>query len=68
MSGARAFAFRERAKQANKKTMRPGIPEATRRAWRIVERDWTKMADREELNDAMSWLDSAARKTMRNGK
>ena len=68
MSEARAFAFRERAKQAHKKAMRAGIPETTKRAWLIVERDWTRMAEREELNDAMSWLDSAARNTMRNGQ
>ena len=68
MSEARAFAFRERAKQAHKKAMRASIPEETRRAWLIVERDWTRMAEREELNDAMSWLDSAARNTMRNGQ
>ena len=61
MSEARAFAFRERALQAHKKAMRAGIPEETRRAWLIVERDWTRMAEREELNDAMSWLDGAAR-------
>ena len=60
MSEVRGFAFRERASQAHKKAMRAGIPEATRRAWLIVERDWTRMAEQEELNDAMSWLDSAA--------
>ena len=58
MSAVRAFAFRERAVQAHNKAMRAGIPEATRRAWLIVERDWTRMAEREELNDAMAWLDS----------
>ena len=75
MSEVRAFAFRERALQAHKKAMRTGIPEETRRAWLIVERDWTKMAEREELKDAMSWLDSAARSSgrqvhavMRNGQ
>ena len=57
MSEVRAFAYRERAIQAHKKAMRAGIPEETRRAWLIVERDWTRMAEREELNDAMSWLD-----------
>ena len=31
--------------------MRAGIPEATQRAWLIIERDWTRMAEREELND-----------------
>ena len=61
MSEVRAFAYRERASQAHQKAMRAGIPEATRRAWLIVERDWTRMAEQEELNDAMSWLDSAAR-------
>jgi len=56
MSEARAFAFRERALQAHKKAMRVGIPEESRRAWLIVERDWTRMADREEVKveDAVS--------------
>ena len=49
MSEARAFAFRERAFQAYKKAMRAGIPEEIRRAWLIVERDWTRMAEREEV-------------------
>ena len=33
--------------------MRPNIPDETRRAWLIIEREWTKMAEREEakLND-----------------
>ena len=60
MSEARAFAFRERAMQAHKKAMRAGIPEETRHALLIVERDWTRMAEREELKDAMSLLDGAA--------
>ena len=68
MSEVRAFAFREQAKQAHKKAMRAGIPEEIRRAWRIVEWDWTRMAEREEVNNAMSLVDSAARSTMRNGK
>ena len=59
MSEARAFAFRERALQAHKKAMRAGIPEETRRAWLIVERDWTRMAEQEELKDAMSWVGGA---------
>ena len=70
MSEARAFAFRERALQAHKKAMRAGIPEETRRAWLIVKRDWTRMAEREELKDAMSWLDvsSGRQAAMRNGQ
>ena len=53
MHEARAFAFRQRATQAYQKAMRPNIPDETRRAWLIVERDWIKMAEREEakLND-----------------
>ena len=47
MSEARAFAFRERALQAHKKAMRAGIPEEIRRSWLIIERDWTRMAERE---------------------
>ena len=62
MSEARAFVFRERAFQAHKKAMRADIPEEIRRAWLIVERDWTRMAEREELNHAMAWLDGASRK------
>ena len=62
MSEARAFAYREKASQAHAKAMRAGIPETTRRAWLIVERDWTRMAEHEELNDSMAWLDGAARK------
>jgi hypothetical protein len=51
MSEARAFAFRERALHAHKMAMRTGIPETTQRAWLIIERDWTRMAEREELHD-----------------
>ena len=51
MSEARAFAFRERALQAHQMAMRAGIPDATQRAWLIIERDWTRMAEREDLND-----------------
>jgi len=61
MSEVRAFAFRQRALQAHDKAMRAGIPEETQRAWLIIERDWIKMAERDELNDAVSWLDGAAR-------
>ena len=53
MHEARAFAFRQRATQAYQKAMRPNIPDETRRAWLIIEREWIKMAEREEakLND-----------------
>ena len=53
MHGARAFAFRQRPTQAYQKAMRPNIPDETRRAWLIIEREWIKMAEREEakLND-----------------
>ena len=61
MSEVRAFAYRQRALQAHDKAMRAGIPETTRRAWLIVERDWMRMAEREELNAAMAWLDGAGR-------
>jgi hypothetical protein len=44
----RAYVFRRKALQADAKANRPNIPEATRRAWRIVARDWTRMAEREE--------------------
>ena len=63
MSEARAFAFRERALQAHTMAMRMGIPEATQRAWLIIERDWTRMAEREELNDgAFQQVQAALRK------
>ena len=68
MSEARTFAYRERASQAHDKAMRAGISEETRRAWVIVERDWTRMAEREELNDAMAWLDGAARYSWQTDK
>ena len=62
MSEARAFAFRERAFQAYRKAMRAGIPEEIRRAWLIVERDWTRMAERETVtvDDAVSRHDGSA--------
>ena len=63
MSEVRAFAFREKASQAHNKAMRAGIPEETRRAWLIVERDWTRMAEREDLNDgAFRQVQAALRK------
>ena len=63
MSEARVFAFRERALQAHKMAMRAGIPETTQRAWLIIERDWTRMAEREELNDgAFRQVQAALRK------
>ena len=48
MHEARAFAFRQRATQAYQKAMRANIPDETRRAWLIIEREWIKMAEREE--------------------
>ena len=48
MNAARAYVFRQRALQADAKANRSNITEATRRAWRIVARDWTRMAEREE--------------------
>ena len=62
MSEARAFAFRERALQAYKKAMRAGIPEEIRRSWLIIEREWTRMAERETVtvNDAVSRHDGSA--------
>ena len=63
MSEARVFAFRERALQARKRAMRPDIPETTQRAWQIIERDWIRMAEREELNDgALRQVQAALRK------
>ena len=64
MSEVRIFAYRQKALQAHDKAARAGIPEETRRAWLIVERDWIRMAEREALNDAASWVDDAARLRM----
>ena len=44
----RAYVFRQKALQAVTKAQRPNITEPTRRAWLIVARDWTRMAEREE--------------------
>ena len=63
MSAARVFAFREKAMQAHDKAMRAGIPETTQRAWLIIERDWIRMAEWEELNDgAFRQVQTALRK------
>ena len=59
MHEARAFAFRQRATQAYQKAMRPNIPDETRRAWLIIERDWTKMAEREEAKLEEAKLEAA---------
>ena len=59
MHEARAFAFRQRATQAYQKAMRPNIPDETRRAWLIIERDWTKMAEQEEAKLEAAKLEAA---------
>ena len=59
MHAARAFAFRQRATQAYQKAMRPNIPDETRRAWLIIERDWTKMAEQEEAKLEEAKLEEA---------
>ena len=59
MHEARAFAFRQRATQAYQKAMRPNIPDETRRAWLIIERDWTKMAEQEEAKLEEAKLEEA---------
>jgi hypothetical protein len=48
MSEVRAYVFRQKALQAETKAQRPNITEPTRRAWLIVAREWTRMAEREE--------------------
>ena len=50
MSEVRAYVFRRKALEAQQKAQRPNIDQPTRRAWLIVARDWTKMAEREEAN------------------
>ena len=59
MHEARAFVFRQRATQAYQKAMRPNIPDETRRAWLIIERDWTKMAEQEEAKLEAAKLEAA---------
>ena len=59
MHEARAFAFRQRATQAYQKAMRPNIADETRRAWLIIERDWTKMAEQEEAKLEEAKLEEA---------
>ena len=44
----RANVFRQKAADAETKAFRTEISEPTRRAWLIVAREWTKMAEREE--------------------
>ena len=48
MNEVRAYVFRQKALQAETKAQRPNISESTRRAWLIVAREWTRMAEREE--------------------
>ena len=48
MSEVRAYVFRKQAFEAENKAFRPNIDEPTRRAWLIVARDWTRMAEKEE--------------------
>ena len=43
----RAYVFRQKAVEAEAKAAREGSSEPTRRAWLILAREWTKMADRE---------------------
>lgn len=52
MSELRAYVFRQKAAEAETKALRAQISEPTRRAWLIVAREWTKMAEREEATDA----------------
>ncbi len=48
MNPDRAAQFRKHALDAESKAFR-AQSESSRRAWMIVARDWTRMADREEL-------------------
>jgi len=48
MNAARAYVFRRKALEAEAKANRPNLDEPTRRAWLIVARDWTRMAERDE--------------------
>lgn len=48
MSELRAYVFRQKAFEAESKAYRAQISEPTRRAWLIVAREWTKMAEKEE--------------------
>ena len=49
MSEARAFAFANGHRMPINRRMRAAIPETTQRAWLTVERDWTRMAEQEEV-------------------
>jgi hypothetical protein len=48
MSEVRAYVFRKQAFEAESKAFRAQISEPTRRAWLILAREWTKMAEKEE--------------------
>jgi len=48
MSEVRAYVFRKQAFDAENRACRPHLDEPTRRAWLIVARAWTKMAEKEE--------------------
>jgi hypothetical protein len=48
LTEARAYAFGQKALQADAKAARTETPDTTRRAWLIVARDWYRMAEQEE--------------------
>ena len=68
MSEVRAYVFRLKALEAERKAQRPDIPESTRRAWLIVARDWTRMAEQEETKLANEPHNSGEDERDRKGK
>lgn len=48
MSELRAYVFRKKATEAETKAFSADLTEPTRRAWLILAREWTKMAEKEE--------------------
>lgn len=44
----RAYVFRKKASDAETKAFSAELTEPTRRAWLIIAREWTRMAEKEE--------------------
>lgn len=46
----RAYVFRKKASDAETKAFSAELTEPTRRAWLIIAREWTRMAEKEEAD------------------
>jgi hypothetical protein len=57
LTEARAYAFRQKALQADAKAARTETSDTTRRAWLIVARDWYRMAEQEETKLAQKHIE-----------